>query len=212
MDLCTGGELFFHLQRCRLYTEDLAKFYFVEILLGLDNVHENEIIYRDLKPENILIDVEGHIKLADFGLSKKLFLSKGILQSHSFCGSPEYMSPEMLLGEGHNRTLDFYSLGTLLFEMLTGLPPHYSNNRIEMYQRIVEDQIQYPNRLNPVVIDLLKKLLVKDPTQRYAAGGVGAIMKHPWFNDVNWEDFKKKRIEPPWRPDLYVCNFDSEYV
>lgn len=133
MDLCTGGELFFHLQRFRIYSEQLAKFYFCEILLGLENVHENEIIYRDLKPENILIDVEGHIKLADFGLSKKLCKERGMTHSYSFCGSPEYMSPEMLLGEGHDRCLDYYTLGTLLYEMLTGLPPHYSNNRIEMY-------------------------------------------------------------------------------
>lgn len=107
-----------------------AKFYFVEILLGLEYIHSMGIAYRDLKPENVLIDIDGHIKLADFGLSKHI---QSNAFTNSFCGSPEYMSPEMLTGEGHNMGVDYYSLGAILFEMLTGLPPFYSTDRNHMY-------------------------------------------------------------------------------
>jgi serum/glucocorticoid-regulated kinase 2 len=113
-----------------------------------------------LKPENVLIDIDGHIKLADFGLSKVLPSIDSL--SNSFCGSPEYMSPEMLLGCGHGFAVDYYSLGAILFEMLTGLPPFYSTDRNEMYQAILEDELEYPEYLNPLVIDLLICLLNKD--------------------------------------------------
>jgi len=127
MDLCAGGELFYLLhQRGRLDPE-AAKFYFAEILLGLEFIHSKGIVYRDLKPENVLIDIDGHAKLADFGLSKVLASHETL--TNSFCGSPEYMSPEMLLGTGHGFGVDYYSLGAILYEMLTGLPPFYSTDR-----------------------------------------------------------------------------------
>jgi serum/glucocorticoid-regulated kinase 2 len=116
------------------YSEDRAKFYLAELILALEYLHDNNIVYRDLKPENILIDIEGHIKLADFGLSKEIKNNV----SYSFCGSPEYMTPEMLKGEPHDFRLDIYCLGTLLYEMLVGLPPHYSRCVGEMYVRIME--------------------------------------------------------------------------
>ncbi len=130
MDLCAGGELFYLLHVKGRLPEEMAKFYFAEILLGLEYMHNKKIVYRDLKPENVLIDIDGHIKLADFGLSKVLNLNE---TSNSFCGSPEYMSPEMLMGTGHSFKVDYYSLGAILFEMLTGLPPHYSTDRNAMY-------------------------------------------------------------------------------
>lgn len=114
--------MFYNLQQKGPYSEELAKFYFAEILLGLEFLHSKNIAYRDLKPENILIDLDGHIKIADFGLSKHI---KFFEKSYSFCGSPEYMCPEMLRNEGHNQMVDYYTLGALLYEMLTGLPPYY---------------------------------------------------------------------------------------
>ena len=125
MDVCTGGELFFHLNKLSKFTEDQAKFYFCEVLLGLEYLHDQDIVYRDIKPENILIDVDGHAKIADFGLSKVIPAQH---HSYSFCGSPEYMAPEMLLATGHDRKVDIYCLGALLFEMLTGLPPFYNKD------------------------------------------------------------------------------------
>ena len=127
MYLCTGGELFYHLTRFKRLPEEQARFYIAEILLAMEYLHNKGIVYRDLKPENVLLDVDGHVRLADFGLSKQL--EHPCASSFSFCGSPEYMSPEMLRREGHDYTLDFYSLGALLFELLSGLPPFYSENK-----------------------------------------------------------------------------------
>jgi serum/glucocorticoid-regulated kinase 2 len=124
------------LSKYRRFPEPIAKFYFAEILLGIEYLHANNIMYRDLKPENILIDIDGHVRITDFGLSKDKFTKR--TRTFSFCGSPEYMSPEMLSQEFHTRMVDFYSLGAILYEMLTGLPPHYSENRDEMYANIVE--------------------------------------------------------------------------
>lgn len=150
------------------FSERVAKFYFAEILVALEYLHENNIFYRDLKPENILLDEEGHIKLTDFGISRLNFSEKD--RSNSFCGSPEYMSPEMLnQGRIHGRSLDFYSLGALLFEMLTGLPPYFSENRDEMYRKIIHEELDYPRYLSPMAKSLIKGLLTKDTSQRLGA-------------------------------------------
>ena len=135
MDFCPGGELFFHLHNLGRLTEDQAKFYFCEILLAIEFLHSLNIVYRDLKPENVLLDIDGHVRITDFGLSKEGIDKNG--RSYSFCGSPEYMSPEMLKALGHGREVDFYSIGALLFEMLTGLPPFYDSNRSKMYLKIL---------------------------------------------------------------------------
>ena len=125
VDFCSGGELFYLLQNKRLFTEQEAKFYFSEILLGLEFIHDQNVLYRDLKPENIFIDIDGHIKLADFGLSK--IQKQGDL-NETYCGSAEYMSPEMLNGDCYSYGIDYYSLGAVLYEMVTGLPPFYSTD------------------------------------------------------------------------------------
>jgi serum/glucocorticoid-regulated kinase 2 len=125
VDFCSGGELFYLLQNKRLFTETEAKFYFAEILLGLEYIHNQNVIYRDLKPENIFIDIDGHIKLADFGLSK---VQRNNVLNLTYCGSAEYMSPEMLNGEPYSYGIDYYSLGAVLYEMVTGLPPFYSTD------------------------------------------------------------------------------------
>lgn len=165
MDICTGGEIFFHLNSFKIFPEEIAKFYFIEILLGIEYIHKNDIVFRDLKPENVLVDIDGHIKIADFGLAKYIPARQ---KSYSFCGSPEYMSPEMLRGVGHDRQIDYYCLGALLYEMLTGLPPYYSKDTNEMYNRIINDELTFPDSLggNSQIIDLLEKLLAKDPQNR----------------------------------------------
>ena len=159
MDFCPGGELFFLLSRIGRFSEPTARFYFAEILLGLEALHARNVMYRDLKPENVLLDVDGHVKLADFGLSKD---PEGPL-SYSFCGSPEYMSPEMLAAAGHDWRVDLYSLGAILYEMLTGLPPFYNSDTKIMYDAIVHEQLCYPSYLSEAAIALLSELLEKDP-------------------------------------------------
>lgn len=131
MDLCPGGELFYYINKFKRFGENQAKIYFAEILLTIEYLHSNNVLYRDLKPENILVDENGHIKITDFGLSRMDFTKQDLAET--FCGSPEYMSPEMLNQTGHGFELDIYCLGVLLYELLTGLPPHYNENRLRMY-------------------------------------------------------------------------------
>ncbi len=211
MDFCAGGELFYHLHNVGKLTEPQAKFYFAEILLGLEHLHQHSIVYRDLKPENVLLDIDGHVRLADFGLSK----GDMDLQSmtHSFCGSPEYMSPEMLQQSGHTLAVDYYSLGALVYEMIVGLPPHYSTDRDEMYERILYEPVVLPKSMSPGLRGMLSALLRKDPGQRLGAKrGIEEIKEHPWCADIRWDDYLAHRVEPPFRPNLRQSHFDPEYT
>lgn len=211
MDFCPGGELFFHLHNLGRLTEDQALFYFAEILLALEHLHSRGILYRDLKPENVLLDLDGHIRLTDFGLSKENISPSG--RTHSFCGSPEYMSPEMLREEGHGRAVDYYSLGALLYEMLTGLPPFYDRNREKMYAAILHDQLKLPNYVSRAGRSLLAELLEKDPRRRLGAiGGFEEIKRHIWLAKVDWDRVLKKKKSPPFIPNLRLSNFDPEYT
>jgi serum/glucocorticoid-regulated kinase 2 len=191
MDVCTGGELFFHLSRLKKLPEQTAKFYFAEILLGLEHLHSLNIVYRDVKPENILLDIDGHIRIADFGLSKIIPPRQ---RSFSFCGSPEYMSPEMLACVGHDSRLDIYCLGALLYEMLTGLPPFYSRDTHQMYEAILTEEVslppETPNRL--VIGDLIGKMMMKDPAMRYQT--LSETKRHPWLSDVDWNGLIHKQV------------------
>lgn len=207
MDLCTGGEVFFHLNRLKRFSEEQAKFYFCEILLGIEYLHSKNVVYRDIKPENILFDIDGHIRIADFGLTKIIPLRA---KSHSFCGSPEYMSPEMLNGTGHDRKVDFYCLGALLFEMLTGLPPFYCKDTKKMYHRILNDALELPDYLDPIVCNLITTLLKRDPNLRPSS--VSEIKKHSWFKGVNWDDVLNKKMHPPIVPNVKECNIDPDYT
>lgn len=212
LEFCPGGEIFYHMNKVLRFSERVAKFYFAEIVVALEYLHSKNIFYRDLKPENILLDHDGHVKLADFGISRPAFTERD--RANSFCGSPEYMSPEMLRqGRIHGRTLDFYSLGALLFEMLTGLPPHFSENRDEMYRKIIHSKVEYPKYLSPMAKSVLKGLLVKNPEQRLgAAYGIQEIKDHPFCMDINWQDVYDKRTVPPIKPSQKYSNFDPEYT
>lgn len=210
MDFCPGGELFYHLHNIGRLSEDQARFYVAEILSGIEYLHSMNIAYRDLKPENILLDIDGHVRITDFGLSKEGIGEK--VQSYSFCGSPEYMSPEMLKAAGHGREVDFYSIGALLFEMLTGLPPFYESNRSQMYMRILNEDLELPNFLSQQAKNLISSLLCKDPSRRLGSSrGIEEIRTHPWFKSVNWKKIQSKKVHPPFRPSLNHSNFDPEY-
>ena len=206
MDLWVGGELFYRLKKEKRLPEEHAKFYLIELLLAFEYLHNKNIVYRDLKPENVLIDVDGHVKLADFGLSKEIKNRN----TNSFWGSPEYMSPEMLRGDGHDWRLDIYWLGAILFEMLTGLPPHYSRSVNEMYLRIIEDEVKFPLFVSKSAESLMSKMLEKEPWNRFQS--IEEIKQHEWFDGVNWDAYVNKTIEPAWKPNLHQSNFDPEYT
>ncbi|CAD8121453.1 unnamed protein product [Paramecium sonneborni] len=212
IEYCPGGELFQQLKRVKKMDEQQAKFYFSQVCIAIHHLHENKIIYRDIKPENILIDLEGHIKLADFGLAKPN--AQDDKMAYSFCGSPEYMAPEMLLKLGHNYQIDHYCLGALLYELLTGLPPYYSSNPEQIYQNILQHDLPLSKQnLSTDAKDLISKLLQKDIQNRLGKSyGIYEILKHPWLQEFNLYKLINRSYDPPFKPDLFKINFDQKEI
>ena len=209
LELCPGGELFYHLHNLGRFTEDQAKFYFAEVILALEYLHNLNIIYRDLKPENILLDIDGHIRITDFGLSKQHIGKYD--KSYSICGSPEYMAPEMLSSGEHGPSVDFYTLGALLFELLTGLPPFYDKSRSKMRWKILNEDLEIPNFISNHGKSLLSGLLNRNPEGRLGYNGVEEIKSHSFCKTIDWHQIYNKKIKPPLRPHLRNSNFDPEY-
>jgi len=199
LDYINGGELFFHLQKEKRFSEVRVIFYGAEILLALEHLHSNGIIYRDLKPENLLLTNEGHIVLTDFGLCKE-----GIMREEdktvTFCGTPEYLAPEVLKGKGYGKAVDWWSYGSLLYEMLSGLPPFYSTDVQEMYKKIMSDKLKFPSSMSENAKSLLEGLLQRDINQRLK--DPSKIKDHPFFSSINWEDLYDKKMKPPFIPDV----------
>eukprot|EP00299_Pterocystis_sp_00344_P001055 c1072_g1_i1.p1 GENE.c1072_g1_i1~~c1072_g1_i1.p1 ORF type:complete len:497 (-),score=124.33 c1072_g1_i1:87-1532(-) len=216
LDYVRGGELFYQLKQEGLFSEDRVRLYCAEIILALQHLHEKNIIYRDLKPENLLLDVEGHIMLTDFGLSKEAVTRKN--GARTFCGTPEYLAPEILRGVGHGKAVDWWSLGTLMFEMLTGLPPFYSQNRKVMFERILKAELTFPSHIRPDARNLLTALLTRDPDKRLGSGPNDAwdIRNHPFFATLDWNKVYAREYKPLYKPrvkDVFdTSNFDPEYT
>ena len=177
----------------------------------MEYLHSLNVLYRDLKPTNILVDAEGHIKLTDFGLALPFFTENSV--SYSFCGTPEYMSPEMLLKIGHDRCLDYYSIGITLYEMLVGIPPFYNVDRKKMYTSILKDKIRFYPHVSPTARDLICKLMKKEPKERLGANyGFLEIKQHPFFKSVNWKKFEARKVKPPIVPPIRKMNFATEFT
>ena len=216
MPFIRGGELFQHLRNEKYFKEDKVKFYAAIIGLSLDYLHNHGIIYRDIKPENILIEEDGYLKLIDFGMAKML---EGDEKATSFCGTPEYLAPEIITGEGHNKNADWWSYGTLIFEMLFGIPPFFSENVEKMYEYITKAPLRFPKKIevSDSAKDLLLKLLIKDQNERLGAkGGFNEIKKHDFFKGFDFDKLLKKEIEAPFKPvlkdSLDVSNFDQDFT
>eukprot|EP00243_Klebsormidium_subtile_P002824 TRINITY_DN15747_c0_g1_i1.p1 TRINITY_DN15747_c0_g1~~TRINITY_DN15747_c0_g1_i1.p1 ORF type:complete len:572 (+),score=191.40 TRINITY_DN15747_c0_g1_i1:494-2209(+) len=216
LDFINGGHLFFQLYRQGTFSEELSRFYLAEIVLAIAHLHEREIMHRDLKPENILLDAEGHLKITDFGLAKADVT--GPAATNSMCGTMEYMAPEILLAKGHGKAADWWSLGILLFEMLTGEPPFFSNNRQKLQNKIIKDKLKLPAWLTSEASTLVKGLLNKDPARRLGSGPTGAaeIKGHKFFKAINWRKLEARQVVPPFRPAVVdqrcVANFDEMYT
>jgi serine/threonine protein kinase len=198
LDYINGGELFHHLKKEGRFPENRVKFYSAEIVCAMSHLHSLGIVYRDLKPENILIDSEGHICITDFGLSKEIKPDEG---THTFCGTPEYLAPEVLKGQGHGIAVDWWSLGTLIYEMLTGLPPFYSQNINIMYQKILNGELRFPSYVSGDAQSLLEGLLTRDVEKRLGSQP-GEVKKHPFFKEIDWEKLERREIEAPYKPKV----------
>jgi len=213
MDYLNGGELFYHLNRQHMFGEDLTRFYACEILLALEHLHALGIIYRDLKPENLCLTAEGHVVVTDFGLAKEAVYSEEIGAS-SFCGTAEYMAPEILLRKGHGTAVDWWSFGVLIYEMLTGSPPFVDNNRTATYHKVLKGKLSLPAYLTADAKSLLRKLLQRKVSKRLKTAA--EVKAQPFFASVNWDDVYHKRLQSPFVPKvegLHDCsNFDSRFT
>ncbi|NXJ07401.1 KS6A3 kinase, partial [Odontophorus gujanensis] len=200
LDFLRGGDLFTRLSKEVMFTEDDVKFYLAELALALDHLHSLGIIYRDLKPENILLDEEGHIKLTDFGLSKESIDHEK--KAYSFCGTVEYMAPEVVNRRGHTQSADWWSFGVLMFEMLTGTLPFQGKDRKETMTMILKAKLGMPQFLSPEAQSLLRMLFKRNPANRLGAGpdGVEEIKRHPFFSKIDWNKLYRREIHPPFKP------------
>lgn len=211
LDYFTGGELFFHLNKGR-FKEDRAQFFAAELVLSLECLHAHGIIYRDLKPENILLDEDGHVRLTDFGLSKES-VSEGEV-THTFCGTPHYLAPEIINRQGYGKEVDWWSLGTLLFEMVTGLPPFYHTNVKKMYENICYAKLVFPPHLSENCKSILSALLDRKPERRLGHGPLGSanVKAHPFWEGIDFPKLLAKEIPPRFKPKVTEGKMDIKNV
>ena len=211
-----GGDLFYHLHHSTInLTEEVAKFYIIELILGLEFLHQNNVIFRDLKPENILLDSEGHIRISDFGLSKILENSRD--KAYTLCGTLKYLAPEILKNKGYEKSVDWWSLGCIFYEMLMGHLPFKINGNV-IDPEVFEEKIKFNDNMNPLLVDLISQLLAVNPKKRIGYGDSDAkkIKEHQYFNDVDWNKYLNKEIEPPFVPkldgDMDLRYFDKSFT
>ncbi|CDS42093.1 rac serine:threonine kinase [Echinococcus multilocularis] len=211
MEYCNGGELFYHLSREHVFSESRTQFYAAEITSALGYLHSQNIVYRDLKLENLLLDKDGHIKITDFGLCKE-DIGFGST-TKTFCGTPEYLAPELLLDNDYGLSVDWWSLGVVMYEMMCGRLPFYSNEHEILFELILQESVKVPDNLSPVARDILIRLLMKDPAERLGGGKADAIevMVHPFFESISWDKLIRKDIIPPWKPDVNG-DMDTKYI
>ncbi|ORX73306.1 Pkinase-domain-containing protein [Linderina pennispora] len=241
LDYVNGGELFFHLQRERRFAENRARFYAAEITSALAYLHGMDVVYRDLKPENCLLDARGHVRIVDFGLAKEVgpivWRTEGSAlysveeggKTATFCGTPEYLAPEVLLRQSYGKEVDWYCLGAVLYEMLTGLPPYYDQDNNVMYQRILQDPLRFPATLPPplpgngtafpgtnmmaanhigrLAQDFVYRLMERDPKKRLGAGVFGTenVKRHAFFYGIDWGKIYRQEYAPPFVPQMELA-------
>ncbi|KAI3382199.1 hypothetical protein SNEBB_002822 [Seison nebaliae] len=219
MEFVNGGDLMFHIQKCRKFDESRARFYAAEVTLALQFLHEHGIIYRDLKLDNILLDAEGHCKIADFGMCKENIY--GDSTTSTFCGTPDYIAPEILQELNYSFSVDWWALGILMYEMLAGQPPFEADNEEELFECILKQQVVYPAWLSKEAISILKSFMTKNPNRRLGCtpliGGEGMIRTHSFFKGkIDWDALLRREIKPPFIPFISnktdTNNFDKDFT
>ncbi|XP_017083530.1 RAC serine/threonine-protein kinase [Drosophila eugracilis] len=216
MQYVNGGELFWHLSHERIFTEDRTRFYGAEIISALGYLHSQGIIYRDLKLENLLLDKDGHIKVADFGLCKE-DITYG-RTTKTFCGTPEYLAPEVLDDNDYGQAVDWWGTGVVMYEMICGRLPFYNRDHDVLFTLILVEEVKFPRNITDEAKNLLAGLLAKDPKKRLGGGkdDVKEIQAHPFFASINWTDLVLKKIPPPFKPqvtsDTDTRYFDKEFT
>lgn len=209
LEYVNGGEFFTHLRREGRLDNNRAKFYAASVVLIFQHLHKVDVIYRDLKPENLLLDHQGYLKITDFGFAKKV-----TFKTYTLCGTPEYIAPEVLLNKGHGKGVDWWTLGILMYEMLSGSPPFMDDDHMEIYHKILEGKVQFQKFFDRQSKALIKRMLCADLTKRYGClkNGAKDIMNHKWFNGFKFEQLLKRELVPPIQPSVSgpddTSNFD----
>uniref|UniRef100_A0A673H8M4 protein kinase C n=1 Tax=Sinocyclocheilus rhinocerous TaxID=307959 RepID=A0A673H8M4_9TELE len=215
MEYAAGGDLMIHIH-ADVFSEPRATFYAACVVLGLQFLHEHEIVYRDLKLDNLLLDTEGFVKIADFGLCKEGMGYQD--RTSTFCGTPEFLAPEVLTETFYTRAVDWWGLGVLIFEMLVGESPFPGDDEEEVFDSIVNDEVHYPRFLSTEAISIMRRLLRRNPERRLGAGERDAedVKKHLFFRNIDWDGLLAKKVKPPFVPTIQssidVSNFDDEFT
>lgn len=216
MQYVNGGDLYFHLKRERQFHEDRVRFYGAEIVSAIGYLHSHGVIYRDLKLENLLLDKEGHIKVADFGLCKEDITHGGT--TNTFCGTPEYIAPEVLEDNDYGKAVDWWATGVVMYEMMMGQLPFFNIDRNILCELIVREKVRFRRSVSMEAQSLLTSLLEKSPSRRLGSGqeDYRQIQAHPFFASINWTELVQRKIEPPFKPqvssDTDTRYFDSEFT